>query len=290
MDFILEIIVTIIYGIVEGITEWLPVSSTGHLIIIEDFLAGIARGSLTNKAFMEMFKVVIQLGAILAVVWIYFNRLNPFDKKKDNKEKEKTIRLWIKVIIATIPAAIFGLLFDDIMDKYLFNVVVVAITLIVYGVAFIFIEDRNKTAQFKYKNLDRLPLKTAIGIGLFQILSLIPGTSRSGSTIIGGLLLGASRPVATEFTFFLAIPVMFGASLLKIVKFVMETGFASVSEVFILLLGMFISFIVSILAIKFLVSYVSKHDFKIFGKYRIVLGGILIIYSLAKLICSLIFG
>ncbi|MGN1318242.1 MAG: undecaprenyl-diphosphate phosphatase [Lachnospirales bacterium] len=290
MDFLLEIIVTIIYGVVEGITEWLPVSSTGHLIIIQDFVQGIARGSLAKEDFMEMFNVVIQLGAILAVVWIYFNKLNPFDKKKTEKERNKTIRLWVKVIIATIPAAIFGLLFDDFMDKYFFNVYVVAIALIFYGVVFIFIEDRNKNAQFKYKSLDKLPLKTAIGIGLFQILSLIPGTSRSGSTIIGGLLLGTSRPVATEFTFFLAIPVMFGASLLKIVKFIGTAGFTSFSEIFILLLGMFVSFIVSVLAIKFLVSYVSKHDFKIFGKYRIVLGGILIIYALAKLIFSLIFG
>ncbi len=280
-EFIIRLIKTIVYGIVEGITEWLPISSTGHLIILEDFI-----GKIYTDEFTEMFDVVIQLGAILAVVWIYFNKLNPFDNRKSKKEKDNTIRLWIKVIIASIPAAVLGFLFDDILDKYLFNVVIVSIMLIVYGIAFIFIEDRNKNANFRYKNLDRLPLKTAFGIGLFQVLSLIPGTSRSGSTILGGLILGTSRPVAAEFTFFLAIPVMFGASLLKIVKFIGETGFNSFSEVFILIFGMFISFVVSILAIKFLMSYVKQHDFKIFGKYRIVLGGILIIYSIAKAIMA----
>ena len=280
-EFILRVIMSIVYVIVEGITEWLPISSTGHLIILEDFI-----GKLYSEQFMEMFDVVIQLGAILAVVWIYFNKLNPFDSKKTPQERNSTIRLWIKVIIATLPAAVLGLLFDDIMDEYLYNTVVVSITLILYGVAFIFIEDRNKNAKFKYKNVDRLPYKTAFGIGLFQVLSLIPGTSRSGSTIIGGLLLGASRPVAAEFTFFLAIPVMFGASLLKIVKYISESGFLF-SQVIILLIGMFIAFVVSILSIKFLMSYVKQHDFKVFGFYRIVLGGVLIIYSIIKLIVSL---
>lgn len=280
-EFILRLIKTIVYGVVEGITEWLPISSTGHLIILEDFI-----GSLFNDQFMEMFDVVIQLGAILAVVWIYFNKLNPFDSKKTDKEKAKTIRLWVKVILATIPAAVLGLLFDDIMDKYLYNIYVVSITLILYGIAFIFIEDRNKNAEFKFKSVDKIPYKTAFGIGLFQVLSLVPGTSRSGSTIIGGLLLGTSRPVAAEFTFFLAIPVMFGASLLKIVKYIGETGFDSFSQVFILLVGMFVSFIVSILSIKFLTSYVKQHDFKIFGKYRIVLGCVLIIYAIARLIMA----
>lgn len=281
-EFLIRILKTIVYGIVEGITEWLPISSTGHLIILEDFI-----GSIISDEFMEMFEVVIQLGAILAVVWIYFNKLNPFDKNKTEKEKSKTIRLWVKVILSCIPAAVFGLLFDDLLNKYLFNVIIVSIMLIVYGIAFIFIEDRNKNAQFKYKSIDKMPYKTAFGIGLFQVLSLIPGTSRSGATIIGGLILGASRPVATEFTFFLGIPVMFGASFLKIVKYIMETGFSDFSQIFILLFGMLVSFIVSVLSIKFLVSYVKQHDFKIFGKYRIVLGGVLIIYSFGKFIFSL---
>jgi undecaprenyl-diphosphatase uppP len=278
-EFFLKLLKTIIFGIVEGITEWLPISSTGHLIIIEDFI-----GSLFSDQFMEMFDVVIQLGAILAVVWIYFNKLNPFDRNKTQKEKAKTIRLWAKVIIATIPAAILGLLLDDIMDKYLYNVYVVSVMLIVYGIAFIYIENRNKNAEFAYKSVDRLPYKTALEIGLFQVLALVPGTSRSGSTIIGGLLLGASRPVAAEFTFFLAIPVMFGASLLKIVKYISESGFESVSQVVMLLIGMFVSFVVSILSIKFLMSYVKKNDFKIFGKYRIILGTVLIVYSLIKML------
>ncbi len=281
-EFLIRLLKTLVYGIVEGITEWLPISSTGHLIILEDFI-----GPVITVEFMEMFEVVIQLGAILAVVWIYFNKLNPFDQNKTEKEKSKTIRLWVKVIISCIPAAVFGLLFDDWLNDHLFNVVVVAIMLIVYGIAFIFIEDRNKNAQFKYKSIDRMPYKTALGIGLFQVLSLIPGTSRSGSTIIGGLLLGASRPVATEFTFFLGIPVMFGASLLKIVKYIINTGFTDFLQIIILLFGMLISFVVSVLAIKFLVSYVKQHDFKIFGKYRIVLGGVLIVYSFGKYIFSL---
>ncbi len=282
MEFLIRVIMTIVYGIVEGITEWLPISSTGHLIILKDFI-----GSLYSEEFMEMFEVVIQLGAILAVVWIYFNKLNPFDSKKTEKEKSKTIRLWAKVILACIPAAVIGLLLDDWLDEHLFNTIVVAIMLIVYGIAFIFIEDRNKDAKFKYKSIDRMPYKTALGIGLFQVLSLIPGTSRSGATIIGGLILGTSRSVATEFTFFLGIPVMFGASFLKIVKYIASTGFSEFSQIIILLLGMIVSFIVSVLSIKFLVSYVKQHDFKIFGKYRIVLCCVIIIYSFGKFIFSL---
>lgn len=281
LDFVLKIIKTIIYGVVEGITEWLPISSTGHLIILEDLI-----GTIFTETFMEMFNVVIQLGAILAVVWIYFNKLNPFDKNKSQKEVNATVQLWVKVIIACIPAAVIGLLFDDVMDTYLYNSVVVALMLILYGFAFIYIENRNKNAQYKYKSLSKMPLKTAIGIGLFQVLALVPGTSRSGSTIIGGLLLGASRPVATEFTFFLGIPVMFGASLLKIVKYVAETGI-TFYQICILLFGMFVSFIVSVLSIKFLMSYVKKHDFKIFGYYRIVLGIIVLIYFFVGWIISL---
>lgn len=267
--FFNDLIRAIILGIVEGITEWLPISSTGHLILIEELI-----GYISSDKFMEMFDVVIQLGAIMAVVVIYFNKLNPFDKKKTDYEKTNTISLWIKVIIASIPAAIIGLILDDWMDEHLFNPIVVAITLIVYGIAFIVIENKRKSNNVKCKNLDKLPLKTAVGIGLFQVLSLVPGTSRSGSTIIGGLLLGTSRYVATEFTFFLAIPVMFGASLLKIFKF----GFPSFYELVMLLFGMIVSFVVSVLAIKFLVSYIKKNNFKIFGYYRIVLGIIVLLY------------
>lgn len=267
--FFHDLIRTILLGIVEGITEWLPISSTGHLIIIEELI-----GYISSDAFMEMFKVVIQLGAILAVVVIYFNKLNPFDKQKSQTEKTNTINLWIKVIIASIPAAIVGLFFDDWMNEHLFNPYVVAVALIVYGIAFIVIENKRNKDSIKCKNLDKLPLKTAVGIGLFQVLSLVPGTSRSGSTIIGGLLLGTSRYVATEFTFFLAIPVMFGASFLKLFKF----GLPSFYELVMLLFGMAVSFIVSVLAIKFLLSYIKKNNFKIFGYYRIALGLLVLVY------------
>lgn len=269
LTFFHDLIRSIILGIVEGITEWLPISSTGHLIIIEELI-----GAISSDAFMEMFDVVIQLGAILAVVVIYFKKLNPFDREKTQVEKTNTINLWIKVIIACIPAAVIGLLFDNWLEEHLFNSTVVAIALIVYGVAFIVIENKRNRDSIKYKNLDKMPLKTAVGIGLFQVLALIPGTSRSGSTIIGGLLLGTTRYVATEFTFFLAIPVMLGASLLKLVKF----GLPSFYELVMLIVGMFVSFVVSVLAIKFLLSYIKKNNFKIFGYYRIALGIIVLIY------------
>ena len=269
LTFFHDLIRSIILGIVEGITEWLPISSTGHLIIIEELI-----GYISSDAFMEMFDVVIQLGAILAVVVIYFKKLNPFDREKTQVEKTNTINLWIKVIIACIPAAVIGLLFDDWLEEHLFNSTVVAIALIVYGVAFIVIENRRNRDSIKCKNLDKMPLQTAVGIGLFQVLALIPGTSRSGSTIIGGLLLGTTRYVATEFTFFLAIPVMLGASLLKLVKF----GLPSFYELVMLIVGMFVSFVVSVLAIKFLLSYIKKNNFKIFGYYRIALGIIVLIY------------
>lgn len=269
ITFLHDLIRTIILGIVEGITEWLPISSTGHLIIIQELI-----GYISTDRFMEMFNVVIQLGAIMAVVVIYFNKLNPFDKKKTENEKMNTVNLWLKVIIACIPAAVIGLLLDDWMDEHFFNPTVVAIALIVYGVAFIVIESKRSKDSIKCKNLDKLPLKTAVGIGLFQVLSLIPGTSRSGSTIIGGLLLGTTRYVATEFTFFLAIPVMFGASLLKLVKF----GVPNLYEFVMLIVGMLVSFIISVLAIKFLLSYIKKNSFKIFGYYRIALGIIVLIY------------
>lgn len=270
MDLLFELFKTVIYGIVEGITEWLPISSTGHLILLKELIGG-----LRTDEFFEMFEVVIQLGAILAVVVMYFNKLNPFGKSKSVDERNKSIRLWARVIVSCLPAAVIGLLLDDWIDEHFFNAYVVAITLIVYGVAFIILENRNAKKEFKFKALDSLPYRTAFGIGLFQVLALIPGTSRSGATILGGMLLGASRNVSAEFTFFLAIPVMFGASLLKIVKF----GFNfSAAEVIILLLGMVVSFVVSVLAIKFLMSYIKKNDFKIFGFYRIALGVVVLVY------------
>ncbi len=278
MTAILDIFKAIILGIVEGITEWLPISSTGHLIIIDELI-----GELISEDFSEMFNVVIQLGAILAVVWIYFHKLNPFASDKSSEEKNNTIALWIKVIIACIPAGVIGVLFDDTIDKYFYNAIVVSIALIVYGIAFIVIENINKNKKPRFRNLDKLPLKTAVGIGLFQVLAmLVPGTSRSGATILGGLILGTSRYVATEFTFFLAIPVMFGASLLKVVKFVAETGMPSFFEFIVLLIGMVVSYVVSVLSIKFLMSYIKKNNFKIFGYYRILLGVVVILYFIIR--------
>lgn len=259
----MDIIIAIILGIVEGITEWLPISSTGHMILVEEFLH-----MSQSKEFMEMFNVVIQLGAILAVVVLHFNKLNPF-ARRTAKQRQNIYNLWAKIIIACIPAGVLGILFDDILDKYLYNYVVVALMLIVYGVLFIVVENRNKKVRPTYTKLSELPVQVALGIGLFQVLALIPGTSRSGATILGGLLLGTSRYVATEFTFYLAIPVMFGASALKLLKF----GFAySAMEVAVLLIGCVVAFVVSIVAIKLLLSYIKKNDFKVFGYYRIVLG------------------
>lgn len=266
----MDILIAIILGIVEGITEWLPISSTGHMILVEEFLH-----MSTSEEFMSMFRVVIQLGAIMAVVVLYFNKLNPFAKRKTAKQKQNTLNLWFKIIVACLPAAVLGLLFDDILDKYLYNYVVVALMLIVYGVLFIVIEKRNKKVRPTYTKLSELPINIALGIGLFQVLALIPGTSRSGATILGGLLLGTSRYVATEFTFYLAIPVMFGASALKLIKF----GFSyTFMEVLILLIGCVVAFIVSVIAIKFLLSYIKKNDFKVFGYYRIGLGILVLLY------------
>jgi undecaprenyl-diphosphatase len=266
----LEFIKVVIIGIIEGITEWLPISSTGHMILAEEFIR-------LNQSddFMEMFNVVIQLGAILAVVVIFFNKLNPLDPRKSKREKADTMQLWYKVIIACLPAAVIGLAFDDVLDKYLMNSIVVAAMLILYGVLFIIVELHNKGKQPKVNDLNRLTYKTAFLIGMFQVLSLIPGTSRSGATILGGLILGASRFVATEFTFFLAIPVMFGASLLKIVKF--GLGFSG-AELAVLLTGMITAFLVSIVAIKFLLQYIKNNSFTFFGVYRIVLGALVLIY------------
>lgn len=270
--YFIEILKAIILGIVEGITEWLPISSTGHMILVEEFT-----GVVISKEFMSMFNVVIQLGAIMAVVVLYFNKLNPLAGGKSKAQVKSTMELWYKVIVACLPAAVIGLIADDWLDEHLFKPVVVAIMLIAYGILFIVIETRNKKNHIKpiHTDLDNLSYKTAFLIGLFQVLALIPGTSRSGATIIGGMLVGASRFVATEFTFFLAIPVMFGASLLKIVKFGFDfTGL----EVVTLLVGMISSFIISVIAIKFLIGYVKKNDFKAFGYYRIILGILVLFY------------
>jgi undecaprenyl-diphosphatase len=275
MDLI-EIIKVIIIGIVEGVTEWLPISSTGHMILLDQFIK-----INVSDSFMEMFRVVIQLGAIMAVVVLYFNKLNPISKNKSKEEKKDTFILWIKVLLASLPAAVIGILFDDKIDEKFYNYITVAITLIIYGILFIVVENYNKKKKIKINTLKELTYKTALFIGAFQILSLIPGTSRSGATILGAILIGVSRSVAAEFTFFLAIPVMFGASLLKILKFGMT--FTS-SEILILVIGMLSAFIVSVLAIKFLMKYIKNNDFKAFGYYRIVLGIIVISYFITTLI------
>lgn len=269
MDFI-EIIKVIVLGIIEGITEWLPISSTGHMILANEILR-----LNVSEAFWEMFEVVIQLGAIMAVVVLYFHKLNPFSPKKSMSEKKETVNLWAKVLVASVPAAVIGLLFDDKIDEMFYNYVTVAVMLIVYGILFIIIENKHKGKEFKVHELKELTYQIALWIGAFQVLALIPGTSRSGATIIGAMLIGCSRYVAAEFTFFLAIPVMFGASLLKLLKF----GFAfTAPELGILILGMVVAFVVSVIAIKFLVGYIKKHDFKVFGWYRIVLGIIVLAY------------
>ena len=269
----LEFLKVILLGIVEGITEWLPISSTGHLILVDEFIHLKA-----SDAFKEMFNVVVQLGAILAVVVIYFHKLNPFSKTKSRKQKVYTIQLWMKVVIACIPAGVLGILLDDWMDEHLHNYVVVAIMLVLYGIFFILIENWNKTRTPSVTKLNELTYKTAFLIGVFQVLSLVPGTSRSGATIIGGLLLGVSRYVAAEFTFFLAIPVMFGASALKLLKFFMAGAGISFLEVALLLVGCIVAFVVSVIAIKFLMGYIKKNDFKVFGYYRIVLGILVLLY------------
>lgn len=269
----LEYLKVILLGFVEGITEWLPVSSTGHLILVNEFVKLNA-----SEAFMEMFNVVVQLGAIMAVVVLNFHKLNPFSPKKSQKQKIHTIQLWMKVVFACIPAGVLGILLDDWMEEHLFNYIVVALMLIIYGVLFILVENWNKTRTPEVTKLTQLSYKTAFLIGCFQVLSLIPGTSRSGATIIGALLLGVSRYVAAEFTFFLAIPVMFGASGLKLLKFFVKGGGFVGSELALLLVGCLVAFVISIVAIKFLMGYIKKNDFKVFGYYRIVLGALVLIF------------
>lgn len=268
----MEILKAILFGIIEGITEWLPISSTGHMILAEQFIK-----LNVSPEFWKMFLVVIQLGAILAVVFLYFKKLNPFSPSKTKQEKNNTWSLWFKVLVSCVPAAIIGLLFDEQIDKFLDNPWIVAIMLIIYGILFILIEKRKRNATIT--ELKDITYKTALIIGIFQLLALIPGTSRSGATILGAILIGTSREIAAEFTFFLAIPVMFGASLLKLLKFGLV--FSS-SELIILIVGMITAFIVSIIAIKFLISYIKKNDFKAFGYYRIILGIIVLAYFLIK--------
>lgn len=270
---IMELLKTVILGIVEGLTEWLPISSTGHMILVDEFIQ-----LDVSKAFMDMFLVVIQLGAILAVVVLNFEKLNPFSSWKTRQEKQATFQLWYKVIVACMPAAVIGLMFNKYMEEHFMTAPVVAGTLIFYGIMFILVENYNKHRRPTVTDLSQLSYGTALIIGLFQVLSLVPGTSRSGATILGGILFGTSRFVAAEFTFFLAIPVMFGASLLKMVKFGFHyTG----AEMLIMVVGMATAFVVSIISIKFLLRYIKNNDFKAFGYYRIVLGIIVIAYLFA---------
>ena len=266
----LEALKVIILGIVQGITEWLPISSTGHLILVEEFV-----NLKVSQSFMDMFNVLVQLGSIMAVVVIYFHRLNPFSPKKTQKQKMMTIQLWIKVVIGSIPAGVVGILFNDFIEEKFNNSYVVAAMLIVYGILFIIVENYHKGKTPKINKISQLTIPTVLIIGVFQMLAMIPGTSRSGATIVGALILGTARSVAAEFTFFLAIPAMFGASLVKLRHF--GLGFTGM-EVFLLLLGMLISFLVSIFAIKFLMKYIQNHDFKVFGYYRIALGIVVFLY------------
>ncbi|MHC1723585.1 MAG: undecaprenyl-diphosphate phosphatase [Aminipila sp.] len=269
MEFI-EIFKAIVLGIVEGITEWLPISSTGHMILVDEFLK-----LNMSDAFKEMFLVVIQLGAIMAVVVLYWKKLFPISLDKRPIIQKDIISIWLKILVACVPAAIIGILFDDQIEALFFNYQTVSITLILYGVLYILIESRNKNRITQINKISQITYKTALLIGVFQLLSLIPGTSRSGATILGAILIGTSRTVAAEFTFYLAVPVMFGASLLKILKF----GFSFTSmEIVVLLTGTVSAFFVSILAIKFLMGYIKKHDFKVFGWYRIILGVAVLIY------------
>lgn len=271
--YILELIKVIVLGIVQGITEWLPISSTGHLILLNNLLSlKIYSDPMMNKEFIDMFTVVIQLGSILAVLLLYFHKLNPFSRFKNTAQKKDTILLWVHVVIAALPAAIVGLLFDDFIDGVLYNSLTVSITLIVYGVLFIVVEQMSKKSTIT--TLKTMSFQVAFIIGLCQMLALIPGTSRSGATIIGAILIGCSRSVAAEFSFFLAIPMMFGASLLKLVKMKVALTLASG---FALMLGTFVAFIVSVFAIRFLMKFIKKYDFKPFGYYRIVLGVIVLI-------------
>ena len=269
METVLELLKAVFLGIIQGITEWLPISSTGHMILANEII-----NLSVSAEFMEMFEVVIQLGSILAVVVLFFHKLNPFSPKKSSEEKRDTFSLWGKVIIGIIPAGVIGLLFDKQINSLFYNSLTIAITLIIYGVLFIQVENRNKKLQPKVDSVKQISWQLALAIGCAQVLALIPGTSRSGATIIGAMLFGLSRTAAAEFSFFLAVPVMFGASALKLLKFGFDfTGM----ELAILLIGCVTAFLVSLAAIRFLMNFIKKHDFKPFGYYRIALGIIILI-------------
>ncbi len=275
--FILEILKAVLFGIVEGITEWLPVSSTGHIILLDEFIQLKA-----SAEFKSMFDVVIQLGAILAVIVIFFNKLNPFDPRKSPAKKKATWELWFKVCAAIIPSGVIGILFDDWMELHLHKGIPVAIALIVYGVAFILVEKRNEGVQPRIKKVWDIDWRTALLIGAFQCLSLIPGTSRSGSTILGAIALGVGRSAGSEFSFFMAVPTMLGASAIKLLKFLVSGAAFGFGEFVILIVGTVVSFLVSMVAIRGLMNYVRKHSFSAFGWYRIVLGAVVLVYFVIK--------
>lgn len=283
MEFVIEILKTVVLGIIQGITEWLPISSTGHMILADAFL------KLNQpKEFMDMFYVVIQLGSILAVVVLYFQKLNPFSPSKSRAERLSTFQLWFKVLVAVLPIGVIGLLVDDWVTEHFYTPTVVAAALIIYGVLFILLEKRNKQVKPRIRSFEQLSYRTAACIGFLQLLAIIPGTSRSGSTILGAMLLSCSRFVATEFSFFMAIPVMFGASAYKILKFILQVGLSSITgaQWGILLIGSAVAFIVSLFAIKFLMNFIRKHDFTAFGWYRIVLGIVVILYFGAQAVMA----
>ena len=273
----LEILKAIVFGIIEGITEWLPISSTGHMILLDKVMT-----LMVSEEFYEMFQVVIQLGAILAVILLFFNKLNPFNPAVKPRQRQMTWSLWFKVVVAVLPSAVIGLLLDDWMDEHLYNYITVAITLIVYGVAFILVEVRNKGLEPKIKSVYAIDLKTALFIGCFQCLSLIPGTSRSGATILGAIFLGVGRSAASEFSFFLAIPTMLGASLLKLVKFIVSDVQIQGLEIAVLAVGCVVAFAVSLAAINVLMDYVRKNSFSLFGVYRIILGIMVLLYFITR--------
>ncbi len=271
MELFIEILKAILFGIVEGVTEWLPVSSTGHMILLDQLVK-----LQVSREFYEMFQVVIQLGAILAVVLLFFHKLNPFSPKKEAPVRKQTWELWFKVIVAVLPSAVLGLLLDDWMDEHLYNYIVVALALVAYGVAFLFLERADSKRQYRINEVYAIDYRTALFVGAFQCLALIPGTSRSGSTILGAIILGVARPAGAEFSFFLAIPTMLGASALKLVKFLFSGVTASGEEILLLVVGCAVSFAVSVLVIRALMEYVRRHSFRVFGIYRIILGGIVL--------------
>lgn len=278
MIYFLEILKALFLGIVEGITEWLPISSTGHMILVDEFIA-----LDVSPSFKEMFFVVIQLGAILAVPVVFYKRLLPFGRGIDREDKRRIYSLWLKVAVGVIPATVVGFLLDELLERYLYNYVVVSVALIVYGVAFILIERPEKMQSYRIESVYDLTYKDAFIIGSYQVLSLVPGTSRSGSTILGGMLTGVSRTASAEFSFFMAIPIMLGASGLKILKFILGGYTATSTELLLLLVGTSVAFLISLITIEFLMSFVKRHSFRAFGIYRIVLGAVVLGYFLLKI-------